>query len=99
MALSTFHIRGQTNAICPLGQLYIKIYSRKDIEMSCLEILYLLKLYILYVRDLNHVWYQMNQADYCLKHLKKIVKIDCPVVFTLIDGRTNTHRTLTTISV
>ena len=33
----------------------------------------------LYVREFKHMWYQMYQADYCLKHLKLVFARVCPL--------------------
>ena len=52
-----------------------KIYSSKHIEISCLrDYILTLALYdvqcTLYIRDFKHMWYQIYEADYCLKHFK-----------------------------
>ena len=26
----------------------------------------------MYIRDFKHMWYQINEADYCLKHFKLV---------------------------
>ena len=29
-------------------------------------------IYCMYVREFKHIWYQIYQADYCLKHLNLV---------------------------
>ena len=56
-----------------------KIYSSIHVEMSSLEITYILT-FALYIREFKHRWYQIYKADYCFKHFKLVFPVP-PSVF------------------
>ena len=75
-AFTSFHLRGQTNAIflyVPRSVIYQDIFKKSS---KCrVEKLYLDFSFILYIREFKHMWYQRYQSDYCLKHFKLVCMI------------------------
>ena len=58
-----------------LKHAYRQRYIQVTYQMSCLEIipsLYLHILYSVHIREFKHRWYQIHNADYCLKHFKLV---------------------------
>ena len=72
-----FHFRGQTYVTYVQYKHVLKRPLRQDIFKETYQNVVfrdniLLQLYLLYIREFKHLWYQIYKADYCLKHFKLV---------------------------
>ena len=84
---TTFHLRGQTNAIFLYvlrSVIYQDIFKKTYQNVVLRDYILTLALYTVRTCKFKHMWYQMYQADYCLKHFKLVFTLmSCINVLTL----------------